>query len=69
MAEMIAAQLFNQGKENNIKTVYGVVTTGSVWKFMKLEEQVITLDLQEYFINQVGKIIGIIKSGIEANRS
>ncbi|MBC6474885.1 MAG: hypothetical protein GDA48_20520 [Hormoscilla sp. GM102CHS1] len=69
MAEMIAAQLFNQGKENNIKTVYGVVTTGSVWKFMKLEEQVITIDLQEYFINQVGKIIGIIKSGIEANRS
>ncbi|MGK7905469.1 MAG: hypothetical protein AB4352_29505 [Hormoscilla sp.] len=69
MAEMIAAQLFNQGKENNIKTVYGVVTTGSVWKFMKLQKQVITIDLQEYFINQVGKIIGIIKTGIETNRS
>ena len=69
MAEMIAAQLFNQGKENKIETVYGVVTTGSVWKFMKLEKQVITIDLQEYFINQVGKIIGIIKTGIETNRS
>ena len=69
MAEMIAAQLFNQGKDNNIETVYGTVTTGSVWKFMKLEDQVITIDLQEYFINQVGKIIGIITTGIEANRS
>ena len=36
---------------------------------MKLEKQVITIDLQEYFINQVGKIIGIIKTGIETNRS
>lgn len=69
MAEMIAAQLFNEGKENNIRTVYGVVITGSVWKFMKREKQIITIDLQEYFINQVGKIIGIIKTGIEANSS
>lgn len=69
MAEMIAAQLFNERKENNVEIVYGSVTTGSVWKFMKLEKKVITIDLQEYFINQVGKIIGIIKTGIETNRS
>ncbi len=67
MSEMLAAQLFNQQKGNEIKTIYGVVTTGSIWKFLKLEGTVIEIDLNEYFINQVGKILGILKSAIEAN--
>ena len=67
MAEMLAAQLFNERKENEIKTIYGAVTTGSIWKFMKLEGQVIEIDLNEYFLNNVGKILGILRSGIESN--
>ncbi|HEY9596728.1 MAG TPA: hypothetical protein V6D33_03560 [Cyanophyceae cyanobacterium] len=67
MAEMIAAQLFNQRRDNPIKIIYGTVTTGSIWKFMKLEGQVIEIDLNEYFLNNVGKILGILKSAIESN--
>lgn len=67
MAEMLAAQLFNQQKGNEIKIIYGVITTGSIWKFMRIEGQVIEIDLNEYFLNQVGKILGILKSGIESN--
>ncbi|MGK7876475.1 MAG: hypothetical protein AB4426_25230 [Xenococcaceae cyanobacterium] len=67
IAEMLAAQLFNERKENKIKTIYGVVTTGTNWKFMKLEGQVVDIDLNEYFLNNVGKIIGILRSGIETN--
>ena len=65
MAEMIAAQLFNQQKGNEIKKVYGVVTTGSLWKFMQLEDQTISIDLNEYFVGNLGKIIGILRSFIE----
>jgi len=65
MAETIAAQLFNQQKGNEIKKVYGVVTTGSLWKFMQLEDQTISIDLNEYFVGNPGKIIGILKSFIE----
>ena len=65
MAETIAAQLFNQQKGNEINKIYGVVTTGSLWKFMQLEEQTISLDINEYFIGNPGKIIGILKSFIE----
>ena len=65
MAETIAAQLFNQQKGNEIKKVYGVVTTGSLWKFMQLEDQTISLDLNEYFVGNLGKIIGILRSFIE----
>jgi hypothetical protein len=65
MAEMIAAQLFNQRQGNEIKKIYGVVTTGSLWKFMQLEEQTITLDLNEYFLGNIGKIMGILISFLE----
>lgn len=67
MAEMVGAQLFNQRRGREIKTIYGTVTTGSVWKFLKLEGQVIEIDLQEYYLSQLGKIIGILKSGIDVN--
>ena len=66
MAETIAAQIFNQRQENDIQTIYGVVTTGSIWKFLKLEGIAIEMDTNEYFINNVGKILGILINFIES---
>ncbi|PSB37158.1 hypothetical protein C7B67_29770 [filamentous cyanobacterium Phorm 6] len=66
MAETIAAQIFNQRQENDIHIIYGVVTTGSIWKFFKLEGIAIEIDTNEYFINNVGKIIGILINFIES---
>ncbi|BDA69546.1 hypothetical protein RIVM261_061550 [Rivularia sp. IAM M-261] len=65
MAEMIAAQIFNQRKGKSVSTILGAVTTGSSWKFMRLQEQTIEVDLNEYFINQVGKILGILSLGLK----
>ena len=65
IAEMVAAQLFNQQKGNEIETIYGSVTTGTNWKFLRLSGQIIEIDLNEYFINDLGKIIGILRSFIE----
>ncbi|MEG4025886.1 MULTISPECIES: hypothetical protein [unclassified Microcoleus] len=66
MAETIAAQIFNQRQENDIQTIYGVITTGSIWKFFKLEGSAIEIDTSEYFINNVGKILGILINFIES---
>ncbi len=64
MAEMIAAQIFNETKGNQISTIYGVVTTGTNWRFLRLTGKTIEIDLNEYFISQLGKILGILKSAI-----
>lgn len=66
MAETIAAQIFNQRQENDIQIIYGVVTNGSIWKFFKLEGIAIEIDTSEYFINNVGKILGILINFIES---
>ena len=48
IAEMVAAQKFNQKAKNSISTIYGTVTTGTFWRFLKLEENTVTIDLTEY---------------------
>ncbi|MEB3281744.1 MAG: hypothetical protein VKK42_22760 [Lyngbya sp.] len=63
-AEMVAAQIFNQQAATEIKIIYGAVTTGSIWQFLKLENQTLTIDLSEYYLNDVNKIMGILASGI-----
>ncbi|NEP84150.1 MAG: hypothetical protein F6K39_42170 [Okeania sp. SIO3B3] len=67
LAEMIAAQIFNQQQGNQISTIYGVVTTGNIWKFLKLENTEVHIDLTEYFINNLEKILGILSLGINSN--
>jgi transketolase C-terminal domain/subunit len=65
VAEMVAAKLFNERGENGISTIYGAVTTGSLWKFLKLENQTIYVDMREYYLVNVGKILGILLSMIQ----
>jgi hypothetical protein len=60
VAEMVAAQKFNEINGNNIPIIYGVVTSGKLWRFLKLEEKTVTIDLEEYAIPPVDKLLGIL---------
>lgn len=64
IAEMLAAQLFNQQQQNSITTIYGIVTTGTNWKFLKLTEHQVEIDLTEYYLSEIGKILGILTATI-----
>jgi hypothetical protein len=70
-AEMVAAQIFNEKAANDIKVIYGAVTTGSIWQFLKLEQQILSIDLSEYYLKDVNKILGILASSVspKPNRS
>jgi hypothetical protein len=61
IAEMYASIVFNK-KENNdaLLKVYGVVTTGTAWKFLKMEGSIVQIDLDDYPIENVEKIVGIL---------
>jgi hypothetical protein len=60
IAEMIAAQIFNERKNAEIKIIYGIVTTGSVWNFVRLEGKTAFVDAKEYSIENPHKIMGIL---------
>ncbi len=60
IAEMIAAQRFNAKYEKPIATIYGSVTSGNLWTFLKLEDRTVTIDLTEYLIPPVEQVLGIL---------
>jgi hypothetical protein len=60
VAEMVAAQRFNEQKRLSISTIYGVVTSGTVWRFLKLEQQVITIDLTNYSLPPVEEVLSFL---------
>ena len=62
VAEMLAAQCFNQQKGNSISCIYGATTTGTEWLFLKLEGQKLYIDMSVYAIERCDKILGILSS-------
>ncbi|MEB3281196.1 MAG: hypothetical protein VKK42_19955 [Lyngbya sp.] len=60
MAEMLAAQLVNQRHQQDIEIIYGCVTTGTNWKFLQLIDQRIEVDLQDYYLSNLGQVLGIL---------
>lgn len=61
VAEMVAAQLFNEREGQSIPVVYGSVTSGKLWQFLKLEGKRVTIDINEYPVKPVDRILGILK--------
>jgi hypothetical protein len=61
-ATLVAAQIFNQRREQEISELLGVVTSGSAWKFFKLSGSNMTIDLLEYPIANPEKILGILQT-------
>ncbi|BAY20990.1 hypothetical protein NIES2100_07340 [Calothrix sp. NIES-2100] len=68
IAEMLAAQIFNERSGNEKLAIYGTVTTGSIWQFLKLSGQEIQIDLSEYYLKDVNKILGILANGVSLNK-
>lgn len=60
LAEMLAAQRFNAADEQGDDTVYGAVTTGERWKFLELEGTAARIDSEDYYLEHIGKIMGIL---------
>jgi len=60
IAEMVAAQTFNRAKGSAIETIYGAVTTGTAWLFLRLKDVIVFVDRSEYHVSQVEKIVGIL---------
>jgi hypothetical protein len=65
IAAMLAAQLFNARENTMVTTIYGAVTTGNSWKFLKLEDKAVFVDMDDYYINDPGKSMGILLRMVE----
>jgi hypothetical protein len=59
--------LFSQQERNEIRKIYGALKMGDVWKFLKLEENDIFIDLNKYYIKEIDKILGILYQNVQGD--
>jgi len=58
-AQLIAADIINKQDNYNFTTLFGCATTGTEWRFIKLEDKKLTLDIDRYFISNLNELLSI----------
>lgn len=61
IAQMAGAKLFNEKEGTPLEQVYGCVTTGEAWQFLKLAGDTVIIDRARYYLDNVGSILAIFK--------
>ena len=62
IAQMIAARQFNEGARRAGSPVYGCVTTGETWQFLRLADRAALLNSQRYYLDNVSSILGVLQT-------
>jgi hypothetical protein len=61
-AQMLAAHIFNLQENTSQSSIFGCVTTGEDWQFMRLQDKDLFIDSKRYYIDNVGIILAIFQS-------
>ena len=62
VAQMAAARRFNQEAGRAVPVIFGGVTTGEAWQFLRLENAVVLIDRKRYYIDNVGGILAVLQA-------
>ncbi|MCI5150084.1 MAG: hypothetical protein D3916_11965 [Candidatus Electrothrix sp. MAN1_4] len=68
-AEMYAAILFNEENQTQPDFMYGCVTNGYDWNFMRLKDKCVHIDSARFFLNEIVKILGIFSMIVNSDDS
>ncbi len=63
-AQMIGAKFFNENKGTKLEKIYGCVTTGREWLFMRLEDK-IYIDRKTYYLEHIEELLGVFQTIID----
>ena len=63
-AEMIASQIFNEKKGKPTPIIYGCVTNAFDWSFLQLENDILWIDTERYYLetNSLPQILSILQT-------
>jgi len=64
-AQMIGANLHNQKKGIYLPQIYGCVTTGDDWQFMKLVDKEVLIDTKKFYLGNLPELIGVFQEIID----
>jgi hypothetical protein len=65
VAQMVAAQVYNERSGQVVPAVYGCVTTGEDWQFLRLVGLTVTLGQGRLYIDNVGAILAALHACVQ----
>jgi len=57
---MVGAKIFNEQNNVTVDCIYGCVTTGNEWLFMKLTNE-LQIDSQKYYIKELPELLAVFQ--------
>lgn len=60
ISAMFAAQIFNERRGTARPATHGVVTTGNVWRFLRLSGTLVEVDMTELHMHQLDRVLGVL---------
>jgi hypothetical protein len=63
IAQMFGANKLNESDNIQLKSMYGAVTTGETWTFLRLDKNnVVTIDEQSFYLAKINELLGFLQS-------
>jgi hypothetical protein len=62
---MLGARMLNEQDDVHFPAIYGCVTTGREWQFLKLENDTVINHIPLLYLNEVPKILGLFQAIID----
>jgi hypothetical protein len=66
VAQMVGARYFNERAGNSFGPIFGCVTTGETWQFLRLDGATAAIDRKRYYIDNVGLVLAAWQAVIAA---
>lgn len=60
-AQLIASRIFNKERNAETNILYGCVTTADAWLFLKLEDEILYIDTEFYYLNDLPQLLGVFQ--------
>jgi hypothetical protein len=65
VAQMVGSQIWNERDNHPMEALFGCVTTGEVWQFLRLKQTVLTIDSTRYYLGGVGRILAAFQEALK----
>lgn len=60
-AQIVGAMLYNENDGKPVPFLYGAATDGLKWRFIKLEKNVLTIDLDYYYLKDIEELLAVLQ--------
>jgi|WetSurMetagenome_2_1015567.scaffolds.fasta_scaffold199850_2 hypothetical protein len=67
-AQMIGAQKYNEERKYSSNEIYGCVTTGDDWLFMRLNNK-LEIDTKKYYLGSLSELLGVFQNILDTFRN